>query len=183
MKPKDNLSNETFGHWKVSAEYRMNHNRDREWWCQCSCGLEKWVKAQYLKNGTSTKCVACSTKRPGYVDTDIPHPLWKRINTNAAKRNISLSITRKEAFDLFLSQNKKCALTGWDITMARNAAEHNAGIYTASLDRIDSSMGYVAGNIQWVHKDVNLMKNTFSTEYLRELCRAIIDNTCSESLA
>ena len=29
---------------------------------------------------------------------------------------------------------------------------------TASLDRIDSKLGYILGNIQWVHKQINEMK-------------------------
>ena len=29
---------------------------------------------------------------------------------------------------------------------------------TASLDRIDSKKGYIEGNVQWVHKNVNKMK-------------------------
>jgi len=31
-------------------------------------------------------------------------------------------------------------------------------VNTASLDRIDSSKGYESGNIQWVHKQLNNMK-------------------------
>lgn len=180
---KHDLSGKRFGKWLVSNKWEIDETHNRAWWCKCDCGLEKWVRAQYLKNGTSTQCTICATKRPGYGVHGIPPPLWKRINTNAAKRNITISITKEEAFDLFLSQNRKCALTGWDITMAKNAKEHNAGNYTASLDRIDSSIGYIPGNIQWVHKDVNLMKNTFSTEYLCKLCRAIIKNVCPDSLA
>ena len=32
---------------------------------------------------------------------------------------------------------------------------------TASLDRIDSTKGYVRGNIQWVHKDINWFKRDY----------------------
>lgn len=48
------------------------------------------------------------------------------------------------------NQEMKCALTGWDIdamTVSNN---------TASLDRINSLEGYVVGNVQWVHKMVNM---------------------------
>lgn len=34
------------------------------------------------------------------------------------------------------------------------------GSSTASLDRIDSSRGYVQGNVQWVRVDINLMKHS-----------------------
>lgn len=42
-----------------------------------------------------------------------------------------------------------------------------------SIDRIDSSVGYVEGNMQWVHKDVNRMKQEFSESYFIETCRLV----------
>lgn len=33
---------------------------------------------------------------------------------------------------------------------------------TASLDRIDSARPYEPGNVQWVHKTINMMKQQFS---------------------
>jgi hypothetical protein len=47
---------------------------------------------------------------------------------------------------------------------------------TASIDRIDSSKGYILGNIQWVHKDVNFMKRTYSQEYFVKMCKLITEN-------
>ena len=41
------------------------------------------------------------------------------------------------------------------------------------IDRIDSSKGYVKGNVQWVHKNVNLMKGKFDQEYFIEMCKKI----------
>jgi hypothetical protein len=45
---------------------------------------------------------------------------------------------------------------------------------TASLDRIDSSKGYIIGNVQWAHKMVNRMKNDMPQEEFIEFCRDII---------
>lgn len=39
-----------------------------------------------------------------------------------------------------------------------------------SLDRIDSNKGYVEGNVQWVHKDVNMMKQSYSNERFIGIC-------------
>lgn len=47
---------------------------------------------------------------------------------------------------------------------------------TASLDRIDSSKGYVEGNVQWVHKDVNYIKQDLEESYFKKLCKLITEN-------
>ena len=47
---------------------------------------------------------------------------------------------------------------------------------TASLDRIDSSKGYTTDNIQWVHKDINIMKNDYGNDYFIEICKKVAKN-------
>jgi hypothetical protein len=44
---------------------------------------------------------------------------------------------------------------------------------TASLDRIDSTKGYIKGNIQWVHKDVNKMKWNWNQSNFINWCKLI----------
>jgi hypothetical protein len=46
---------------------------------------------------------------------------------------------------------------------------------TASLDRINSDLGYVYGNIQWIHKDINKMKNDYEQNYFILLCKKVAD--------
>jgi hypothetical protein len=43
-------------------------------------------------------------------------------------------------------------------------------------DRIDSSKGYVVGNIQWVHKHINKMKNKYPQDHFIEMCRLVAEN-------
>jgi len=45
---------------------------------------------------------------------------------------------------------------------------------TASLDRINSDMGYVEGNVQWVHRDINFMKGCLSQHNFIHLCQLIV---------
>ncbi len=63
-----------------------------------------------------------------------------------------------------------------DIRFAESNKEYNEGKQTASLDRIDSSGNYTENNIQWVHKDINKMKNVFSMDQLIEYCKKIVDH-------
>ena len=65
-----------------------------------------------------------------------------------------------------------CALSGVKLIMptSKNKA-------TASLDRIDSTKDYTLDNVQWVHKDINRMKNVYTQEYFIEMCKRVA-STC-----
>ena len=101
---------------------------------------------------------------------------WNRIIRSCRRsnsKNIDLSITREEAYQLLLTQNKLCALTGVPLILGK----YKNGILTettASLDRINSDLGYVKGNVQWVHKTINLMKNKLPQEEFLLWCELVV---------
>jgi hypothetical protein len=69
-----------------------------------------------------------------------------------------------------------CYFSGIELkidTYSRKDGEYNKG--NASLDRIDSNKGYVEGNVVWVYKPVNAMKNTFSSNEFINMCKLIVD--------
>lgn len=74
-------------------------------------------------------------------------------------------------WDLYLKQNKKCALTGWNIKFSTSNKEN-----TCSLDRIDSSKGYTTDNVQLTHKAANRCKLDNTEEFFYKLCSAIVKN-------
>jgi len=65
----------------------------------------------------------------------------------------------------------KCALSGLPITLGKT--QHDIHMQSASLDRIDSSKGYELGNIQWVDKRIQKMKNNLSDDDFISLCGAV----------
>lgn len=85
---------------------------------------------------------------------------WSEIKCDAKKRNIEVLITIEEAWNQYIRQNGKCALSGLDIPLEchMNNNDYRTKISTASLDRIDSNLCYTIDNIQWVHKKINKMK-------------------------
>ena len=50
-------------------------------------------------------------------------------------------------------------------------------ITNASIDRIDSSIGYVHGNVQLTCVRANLMKGPMRTNQLLDLCASILRHT------
>ncbi len=63
-----------------------------------------------------------------------------------------------------------CPLSGLPVIFPQKDNDKKA---TASLDRIDSLKGYIRGNVQWVHKDVNRMKWNLSSARFIEIANRI----------
>lgn len=149
------------------------------WTCLCDCGNYKVVLSSNFKRGLSTSCGCSWIYNSGKNNGNwcgykgLSGSAWNKIRTSAKKRNIEFNISIKDAWDLFIKQNKRCALTGVELNLPEWDAYRNR--YNASLDRIDSSRPYDIDNIQWVHKDVNRMKIDLPLERLFELCKLIVD--------
>lgn len=103
---------------------------------------------------------------------NVPANYMHAIEGSAKKRkNIPVNISREYIDKLFQKQKGKCAYTGYDLWFSKKGI-----LGTASLDRIDSSKGYIEGNVQWVHKDVNVIKWNLSHEKFLEICKLITEN-------
>jgi len=114
----------------------------------------------------------------GYGDLSGDH--WRRIQQGASSRNLELHITIEDAWNVYLQQNGKCAISDVDITLrGQEIGISSKQIHektTASLDRIDSSKGYTIDNIQWIHKDLNQMKSDRSMETFLYWIKTIYEN-------
>lgn len=180
-KPTNNLIGTFFGKLEVIELVQPKNKRDPwKFKCKChECKSEKLILTAYgLKNRLNKTCGCIkiemrkgknSTSFKGYED--ISGSFWHIVMRNARLRNIDVTITIEDAWNLFLSQNKKCALSGIDITFG----ESNYDETTASLDRIDSNKGYDIDNIQWVHKTLNFMKNNLTDEKFIYYCQKVVE--------
>jgi hypothetical protein len=126
--------------------------------CLCDCGNTAVIKGDGVFSGKTRSC-GCLLSRKGIDNPnwggagEISGQVFSSIRGGAASRNLEFNISVEYIWDLFLKQNRKCAISGLDLCFAINDQEK-----TASLDRIDSNLGYTQQNIQWVHKYVNFLK-------------------------
>lgn len=75
---------------------------------------------------------------------------------------------------LWERQGGRCPFTGWKLTLPRNSSGFaEKSMRNASLDRIDSSQGYVKGNVQFVALPVNLAKGDFTNAEMMEFFAAV----------
>lgn len=151
----------------------IGNSKDSIWLCQCDCGFIKKQTRGVLVSNQSKQCRKCASKSITNIHQELTTTIHNKFASGAKKRNINFTVSKEYCWELFLKQNKKCALSGLDIEFATTASGHNHHETTASLDRIDSSKGYIQGNVQWIHKHINRMKWCFSQEYFIQLCRLI----------
>jgi hypothetical protein len=90
---------------------------------------------------------------------------------------LDFTITIEFLWELIQKQDFKCAISGLPIqlTQSRRTGEN----MTASIDRRDSTKGYTPDNVQWVHKTINIMKNTLSEQEFIEFCKAVAKHSSS----
>jgi len=152
----------------------------------CDCGNISEAITSKLKNGNKVSC-GCHkynnlyrgkgknhNKWCGYGD--ISGTTWGMIRSCAKQRGLIFDISIEEAWDLFIKQNKKCAITGVDLVLCVQTKGIKNGNQTASLDRIDSSVGYTLSNIQWVHRDINQMKWDLDQDKFINWCKIVAKN-------
>jgi hypothetical protein len=73
---------------------------------------------------------------------------------------------------IWLAQEGKCPLSGINMLLVPNG---DPVPFQASLDRIDSNVGYIRGNVRFVTLMANYALNKFSDEQLVDFCKAVVD--------
>jgi len=167
-----------------------NDKGSTKFWCECTCGDIRTYHSTHLKRGLTKMCRICA--KDLFVNKhfkgvgDISLTYWSDLKHGAAGEKASrnsrktrkFEITIEEAWQLYLIQNRKCALSGIDINFCKiglSRPGYRKKYQTASLDRIDSTKDYTLDNIQWIHKDINRMKNIYEQNYFINMCKLIGD--------
>ena len=174
MKRKD-ITGLRFGRLTaVSFSHIENKSCHRSVWaCKCECGKTVKVKLHELTAGTkSCGCLKSdmNIKRCFKGIGLVTKSCWSSIKNNAKERNIEFKVSIKYIWELFEKQKGKCKLTGQDIKLSHNVKKIKP---TASLDRIDNAFGYIEGNVQWVHKQVNMCKHVLNNKDFIMMCSEV----------
>ena len=154
------------------------------WRCKCDCGVSHDALSTHLVRKLIMSCGCGMTSRgplhPQWRGHgEISGGVWNHLTRNARgtrglkRRELEFNITIEYVWGLFLTQNRKCILSGRDLYFPQKCKSKG----TASLDRIDSSLGYVPGNVQWVHKDINMLKCTFDQDYFIQMCKEVAEHS------
>ena len=161
------------------------------WLFKCDCGKEvekcRTTLERYKQIGLTISC-GCKSfieklgnkhglwKGYGEISSTYFTYLKRRSKTGGhRKKDLTFDLSIEYLWDLFLKQNRKCVFSGEILTFGTLAQVRNKKDRepSASLDRIDSSKGYVEGNVQWVHKNLNIMKQDLTDDVFVEWCKKV----------
>lgn len=148
------------------------------WNVKCDCGVEKIVTGVSLVKRQTMSC-GCHNRNKNYQGCgNLSQTYWNKIVKGAIKRKLEFMVTIQYGWNVFEQQKGICTLSGRQLVMDRGYGARSRRfncIQTASLDRIDSTKGYIEGNIQWVHVKLNRMKWDYSEEEFFQLCREVTE--------
>jgi hypothetical protein len=168
------ITGQRFGMLVTLYPKYINLNRI-SWICQCDCGNKVALSSSnFSKTNPNSSCGCLKNKNKFKGVGDLSGSKWADIKACALRRNIPFNITIEFALELYLKQDKRCALSGQNISLVKESTDRTAS--TASLDRIDSKKGYDEDNVQWVHKKVNNMKLDYNQSNFIGMCAIITEH-------
>lgn len=129
--------------------------------CKNPLPLEKFSSSSRSSDMLASHCKEClksSEKYKNYSQTNTLEKIFKNSKKTAAMRRLEFSITFEEVQQLLLKQRGLCFYSGRQMTLSTNDP------CKLTLDRVDSSLGYTAGNVVLCAYAANLMKRALSVE-------------------
>lgn len=149
----------------LKKEYNRQLRRGRApdfFFCSLSCGKSHTNRGNTnYKNNTKWRVGG-----DNHTDEFSPFRYYmKSIGLRKDKHECDIDLAYLK--ELWESQQGRCAYTGLPLR-TRNHKTGRALIDVASLDRIDSSKGYVKGNVQFVSAALNLAKSDLPDSEFRQ---------------
>jgi hypothetical protein len=131
---------------------------------------------QNKKDFTEGKKIYCSKECRHLDEKNDYHYYLNGVKKRALKTNKLFNLDEDFIKDLLeVKQEYKCNVTNINIKLFNRKHEKSLA-HSASLDRIDSKLGYTKDNVQWVSLGINYMKMDYSDDELHEILRLIKEN-------
>lgn len=166
-----------------TLKYKQTKNKSGKVFCsnKCSSIFNREIALENLSkyNEDIRKGIRV---RPLISLKDEYSPFRVFLNGSKSKAKYSYNdLTLSYLKELYDNQKGKCAITNIEMFLPTSVSDYRyikgtKPLHTASLDRIDSFKPYMQGNVQFVCKGINSMKNIFSMEETLEFLNKIKEN-------
>jgi hypothetical protein len=169
---------------------KQKYLADNIWTCS-SCNKELLLTSEFFykrtdsETGFQHRCKNCLQKDPNRCDRlikkdNLDYYIKDRFHgakNRAISKNIPFDLTIDYLQDLWKSQDGNCKISGLKMT---HTILHGKLDTNASIDKINPSLGYVEGNVQFVCNRANMMKSNMPLDNLIYFCKLIIENNEKE---
>ena len=170
-----NTCNKKFEKDNKEIKRRLKVNPNCNFYCSLSCSGKQNAahligRNPFISGSEHHKKAIQASKHKNikyFGDIKQIRELMRRCN----KRKHEVSLSLDYLMTLWESQYGRCAITNIPISLTSDDF-----VQMASLDRIDSSIGYIEGNVQYVSCCINLAKNNLSNQRMHDFIKLIIDN-------
>lgn len=155
------VAGKTFGRLTVVSEVARKRGANRrQFECVCACGKRRTVDSASLVNGHTQSCgcsmqgrVVLARRKPdGFAAQSI---VIGKYRLGARKRGYDYTLTREQAIELFVADCWYCGAAP-----ARTLQKGHSGFAYNGIDRVDSSNGYVPGNVVSCCTECNYRKGS-----------------------
>lgn len=126
------------------------------------------------------KCHNCYTpdmkskKKHLMLTKNISFTHYNKIQRQVELRGIEFDVSPEYLEKMYTGV---CHFSGIEINIGTYSVLNGGkDLGNASLDRLDSTIGYVENNVVWVYKPVNIMKHIMSSDEFLDLCEKIVLN-------
>jgi len=144
---------------------------------------EKYKNDPKTRKGNIERSKKTAEKYKGKLNKPYNERTYQKIYTAVKHRCQHPSRGKGWLFDISLEyaletakkQGDKCTLTGIPFTFTRTGDRYHDALLP-SIDRINSDLGYIPGNIQWVNQWANFAKRHYTTKFFQEMCVHTVQN-------
>lgn len=147
-------------------EYRRSQKLNRPSFCSRRCsGSQNWQHLQENRVYHPNMGRKCDEYSP-----------FRRFLKTAKQRGHECTITLDYLKELWDIQNGICPITHYQMTLVNTnyGYDKTNNPWKPSLDRIDSTKGYIIGNVRFITHIANQCKHSWSDETVKEFARKVV---------
>ena len=160
----------------IDIAYKSKNNGDYYWNCVCSCGVNKVIWGTAMRRSRRpTKSCGCLQKAFQKSRTGVPNKkrlsfeeyairgIFSHAKKHARSRNLTFELSKEDVANLALKNCYYCDLEPSN-RMKHPRPNLRDDVLYSGIDRLNNSLGYVAGNVVSCCKRCNLAKHTMKQE-------------------
>lgn len=153
------------------------------WKCKLEQPIEAFARNRTKSSGRSAECKSCVkaynkahvAERAEYYNQyrsakrkqNVAWYLFLECRTRAKRNGLEFNLDPQD-----VQVPTHCPVFGFELRPSRKAGDRDQ---SASVDRIDSSLGYIKGNVRVISFLANRMKSNASTGQLKQFARWILE--------